>query len=452
MRGRMLLVGCAAGLLVAWAAASQLGLAAPGGGGGGGARGGGGSHGGGSSGFRGGGGGSGSFRGGSGSFHSGGGSHGGSSGFHGGSAYRGRSYSGGGHSISPGRSWAGSPGGPTGRPSSGATPSITPRSGNTSFNRIGPTDATRSFSRDIGSGRDQGGQRLPHVGAPGHTPHDIAGRVAHEPWSSQHHHHHHPYYPYYPYAGFGLSFWYPFSFGYWPYDPWSSDRYCAYYYPGESLTPYQSLYGASENPAPSDAQTTAADAEKQTGGEQQGEWSSVGEEFLEGAREAFAQGRYPDAMRMASHAAVEMQQNRKVHELLALILFAQGDYRGANMEAHAALGMGSPADWDTLYAYYGDLPTYTKQLDALVQHLTKNPKAADARFVLAYHDLMLGHPDEAKTELEQVVKLVPQDKLAIKLLTSLGGKDPKPAPIPPPPKKASTPAAAPAPTGGAKEL
>ena len=109
-----------------------------------------------------------------------------------------------------------------------------------------------------------------------------------------------------------------------------------------------------------------------------------------------------------------------------------GDFRGANLEAHAALALGPPADWATLYAYYGDLPTYTKQMDALIKYLGDHVNAADARFVLAYHDVMLGHPDEAKGELAQVVKLVPQDKLAAQLFAKLGGK----APVPPPPPPA----------------
>ena len=63
-------------------------------------------------------------------------------------------------------------------------------------------------------------------------------------------------------------------------------------------------------------------------------------------------------------------------------------------------------------AYYGDLPTYTKQLDALVDYVREHKDAADARFVLAYHNLMMGHSDAAKAQFEKVLAKVPQDQLA----------------------------------------
>ena len=82
---------------------------------------------------------------------------------------------------------------------------------------------------------------------------------------------------------------------------------------------------------------------------------------------------------------------------------------------------GSVPDWPTLYSYYGNAETYTKQLDQLADFIRKNPEAADARFVLAFHDLMMGHTDAAKTQFETVVEKVPQDKLAVQELKKLGG-------------------------------
>ena len=65
-------------------------------------------------------------------------------------------------------------------------------------------------------------------------------------------------------------------------------------------------------------------------------------------------------------------------------------------------GDGSAERLARAYAYYGDLPTYTRQLDALAQYIGEHPSAADARFVLAYHDLMMGHSGPAAAELEKV--------------------------------------------------
>jgi cytochrome c-type biogenesis protein CcmH/NrfG len=62
------------------------------------------------------------------------------------------------------------------------------------------------------------------------------------------------------------------------------------------------------------------------------------------------------------------------------------------------------------------LPTYQKQLEALGEHVRKNPASLDARFLLAYHDLMLGHAKEAKELLAEIVAKVPRDKQAAELL------------------------------------
>jgi tetratricopeptide (TPR) repeat protein len=171
--------------------------------------------------------------------------------------------------------------------------------------------------------------------------------------------------------------------------------------------------------APLADQPTAAAPTSETAAE--GDW---GNQFLISARDAFRRGSYSDAARLASHAAVELQQSAKPHEVLALALFALKDYRGANMEAHAALALAPAADWPTLYGYYQDLPAYEKQLNELVAFIKAHPDAADARFVLAYHDLMLGDKNAAKTQFEKVLAKVPQDQLAVKLLKDVGGTPP----------------------------
>ncbi len=153
----------------------------------------------------------------------------------------------------------------------------------------------------------------------------------------------------------------------------------------------------------------------------EGDWGS---DFLTSARQAFLERHYDDALRLASHASIEKPKDPKVHELMALAMFALKDYRGANMEAHAALSLAAAADWPTLYRYYGDLPTYQQQLKDLVIYVRAHPDAADARFVLAYHDLMLGDKDAAKIQFEKVLGKVPQDTLAATLLKSVGGTPP----------------------------
>ena len=143
---------------------------------------------------------------------------------------------------------------------------------------------------------------------------------------------------------------------------------------------------------------------------------SAGAEFFAQSEAAFQDGRYHDAPRLATHAAVESPRNPKAHELMSLSMFASGDYRGAAIEAHAAIALGPIADWATLFGYYGEQARYTNQLRALEKYSHENPKAAEARFLRAYHYLMTGHIDAAKEQLAEAVKLTPNDKLAAELL------------------------------------
>ena len=122
---------------------------------------------------------------------------------------------------------------------------------------------------------------------------------------------------------------------------------------------------------------------------------------------------------MGGHAAVERARNPEVHELASLTLFALKDYRGAAMEAHAALMLGPPIDWPTLYSYYENVDAYTSQLRALEKFVRDQPKALEGHFLLGYHFIMAGHKDAAKKELQEAITLEPRDKLAQEMLKAL---------------------------------
>lgn len=139
--------------------------------------------------------------------------------------------------------------------------------------------------------------------------------------------------------------------------------------------------------------------------------TAPGPEYFEQAREVFRSGQYQDALRLGGHAAVEAPRNPEVHELASLTLFALKDYRGAAMEAHAALMLGPPIDWPTLYSYYENVDAYTSQLRALEKFVRDQPKALEGHFLLGYHFIMAGHKDAAKKELQEAITLEPRDKL-----------------------------------------
>jgi hypothetical protein len=156
--------------------------------------------------------------------------------------------------------------------------------------------------------------------------------------------------------------------------------------------------------------------------------------YLRAARAAFLNGDYANAQRLANHAVIEAPTDSKSHELLSLSYFAQGDYRGAAAPARAAAELAAVADWPTLYRYYNDKSKYTGQLQSLIDFVRENPEAADARFLLAIHRIMLGHQELAKQQFAEYLKLASEDPVAEKLYKELeGGLDTLPKPIVPPP-------------------
>lgn len=162
--------------------------------------------------------------------------------------------------------------------------------------------------------------------------------------------------------------------------------------------------------------------------------SQEGMARFEQSRAAFATGDYKQALELCNQALKAMPNDAVVHEFRSLVLFALKDYREAAAAAYAVLSAGPGWDWTTLSSLYGNVADYTAQLRALEGFVKQNPKSSEARFLLAYHYLTAGHPDAAKSQLREVDKLTPNDKLVRALLgiTSASGQEPAtPTPRPP---------------------
>jgi hypothetical protein len=224
---------------------------------------------------------------------------------------------------------------------------------------------------------------------------------------------------------FGFSpFFFPGWYGWygdygWPYHDYGYGPYVGYGYGDYGYSPaYYSadngVYGTTVGYAtPSESSEIPSEATAEEGS------TPPSQEYFAQAREVFQNGQYQEALRLAGHAAVEAPRNAEVHELASLALFALKDYRGATMEAHAALALGPPIDWPTLYSYYENVDTYTSQLRALEKFVHDNPKAPEGHFLLGYHFTMTGHKDAAKKELNEAIALTPRDKLAQEMLKHL---------------------------------
>ena len=145
------------------------------------------------------------------------------------------------------------------------------------------------------------------------------------------------------------------------------------------------------------------------------------------ALEAFHEGSYATAERLAGHAAVDNPRDPNVHLLLSLSMFALGNYHGAAAEAHAVAAFGAKVDRPSLIGFYDNkVGTYASQMGSFGQaHLTKNPSSTAARFLLGFHYLAEGHKDAAQTQLLAVVNAVPPDRITADLLVQAGGRVPE---------------------------
>jgi len=146
--------------------------------------------------------------------------------------------------------------------------------------------------------------------------------------------------------------------------------------------------------------------------------SSIATSNFDAAREAFQAGDYATALSQVNLAIKENPSDEVLHEFLALTLFAQKDYSGAAATIHSVLAVGPGWDWATMASLYGnDVAPYTAQLRGLETFTKSNPNDAASQFLLGYHYMTTGHPENAAKEFASVVKLQPKDQVAKDLLS-----------------------------------
>ena len=138
-----------------------------------------------------------------------------------------------------------------------------------------------------------------------------------------------------------------------------------------------------------------------------------------GAREAFLEGNVDGALNSISVAALQMPQSQDMHQFHSLVLFAKGDYCKSATVAHAVLQEGPGWNWNTLQGFYPSPDIYTGQLRNLEHYVNDHPDEANARFLLAYHYLMMNHSDAGQRQMQQVVETQPKDRLAQNIVTGM---------------------------------
>ena len=148
------------------------------------------------------------------------------------------------------------------------------------------------------------------------------------------------------------------------------------------------------------------------------------DEVLDNADAAFQQNDYDAALDIINKGVSQYPDDSVLHEFRSLVLFARQDYQQAASTIHSVLAVGPGWDWTTLSSMYSDVAVYTIQLRALEAFTEANPQDAASRFLRAYHYMSCGHSDAAARELRKVVKLMPNDRVAVDLLKMIEAPEP----------------------------
>lgn len=133
---------------------------------------------------------------------------------------------------------------------------------------------------------------------------------------------------------------------------------------------------------------------------------------LNAAVAAFKQNDYDAALDIINKAIAQYPTDSVMHEFRALVLFAKGDYQQAAATIHSVLAIGPGWDWTTLASMYPNIVIYTDQLRALEAFVRANPQDGASRFLLGYQYMTAGHTDAAARQFQEVVSLVPGDRIA----------------------------------------
>jgi len=146
---------------------------------------------------------------------------------------------------------------------------------------------------------------------------------------------------------------------------------------------------------------------------------SPADAVVDAALVTFKAGDYAGALAGFDRALRDAPRDSVIHEVRALSLFALGRYPEAAAALNAVLATAPGMDWTTMSNLYGSIDSYTQQLRRLEEHCRSQRDDTAARFVLAYHYLVAGHPEQAADMLEVVAAKQPDDVVARQLLESI---------------------------------
>ena len=164
--------------------------------------------------------------------------------------------------------------------------------------------------------------------------------------------------------------------------------------------------------------------------------TDAGPRYQRAAESAFRSHHYDEAIDWGKRAAKEAPRDGRLFLLLSQTHLALGEYRDAASAARLGMSLLPTVDWGYVVKnfrnYYHDVD-YVAHVRRLGRFIEENPSHADARFLIGYHWVFLGHPEAASRELTKAAELNPRDEWTTRLLEVVGGPVPHPRPASPEP-------------------
>jgi hypothetical protein len=140
---------------------------------------------------------------------------------------------------------------------------------------------------------------------------------------------------------------------------------------------------------------------------------------LDAARDAFRQQDYRRCLSLVEGAIQLLPDDPVMHELRALALFAIREYDSAATVIYSVLGAGPGSDWSSIGSLYANQDIYLEQMRDLSRYVASVPDRPGPRFLLAYHLLVIGYPEQAYNQLVTVQRLRPDDRVTSELVRAL---------------------------------
>ncbi len=127
------------------------------------------------------------------------------------------------------------------------------------------------------------------------------------------------------------------------------------------------------------------------------------------------EGKYPEAVKALRHAVVDDPKNGGLLALTGQALFATGSYDEAAGAIQQSLVATPEADWmkaASVTAKYGTTPDAVANFKKAIE---KGPNQPELRFLAGYQAFAVGDYKRTVTELDALLKIAPEDRVAKQL-------------------------------------